>query len=96
MAKPERRQVSTDAAEFYEFYVVPAVLGAWASPVSDAVRIEAGNKQRVQICLLEGIEYRVAEISRSRCKAQGKIEVEVSDGYAQFNEVHLNRNGVMG
>jgi len=44
MAKPERRQVSTDAAEFYEFYVVPAVLGPWASPVSDAVRIEAGNR----------------------------------------------------
>ncbi len=55
----------------------------------------AGNKHRVQICLPEGIEYRVAEIGRSRCKAQGKIEVEVSDGYAQFNELHLNRNGVM-
>ena len=56
----------------------------------------AGNQHRAQICLPEGIEYRVAEIGRGGCRVQGKIELELSDGYAQFNEVHLNRNGVMG
>ncbi len=56
----------------------------------------AGNQHRAQICLPEGIEYRVAEVGRGRCRVQGKIELELSDGYAQFNEVHLNRNGVMG
>ncbi len=55
----------------------------------------AGNQHRAQICLPEGIEYRVAEVGRGRCKVEGKIELELSDGYAQFNEVHLNRNGVM-
>jgi len=56
----------------------------------------AGNQHRAQICLPNGIEFRVAEVGRGRCQTQGKIELEVGDGYAQFNEVHLNRNGVVG
>jgi len=55
----------------------------------------AGNQHRAQIHLPDGIEYRVAEIGRGRCQVQGKIAMELSDGYAQFNEMHLNRNGVM-
>ncbi len=55
----------------------------------------AGNEHRAQIHLPDGIEYRVAEIGRGRCQVQGKIAMELSDGYAQFNEMHLNRNGVM-
>ena len=56
----------------------------------------AGNQHRAQICLPEGLEYRVAEIGRGRCQAQGKVALDLSDGYAQFNEVHLNRDGVVG
>jgi hypothetical protein len=56
----------------------------------------AGNEHRVQICLPEGIEYRVAEIGRGSCKVQGKVPMDLSDGYAQFNEVHMNRHGVIG
>ncbi|MDH3413653.1 MAG: DUF1326 domain-containing protein [Gammaproteobacteria bacterium] len=56
----------------------------------------AGNKHRAQIRLPEGIEYRVAEIGRGRCRVQGKIELELDDGFAQFNEVHLNHSGVIG
>ena len=55
----------------------------------------AGNQHRVQICLPEGIEFRVAEVGRGRCQVQGKVAMELSDGYGQFNEVHLNRNGVI-
>lgn len=55
----------------------------------------AGNKHRAQIRLPEGIEYRVAEVGRGRCKAEGTIEMELVDGYAQFNEFHLNRSGVI-
>jgi SAM-dependent methyltransferase len=44
MAKPESWQVSTDAAEVYESCFVPAIFGAWASPVADAAGIAAGNK----------------------------------------------------
>jgi len=55
----------------------------------------AGNEHRVQICLPEGLEYRVAEIGRGRCRIEGNIAFALSDGYAQFNEVHLNRNGVI-
>ena len=55
----------------------------------------AGNEHRVQICLPEGLEYRIAEIGRGRCKIDGNIAFELDDGFAQFNEVHLNRHGVM-
>jgi SAM-dependent methyltransferase len=44
MAEPERWQVSTDAAEVYEFCFVPAIFGAWAGPVADAAAITTGNK----------------------------------------------------
>jgi SAM-dependent methyltransferase len=44
MAEPERWQVSTDAAEVYESCFLPAIFGAWASPVADAAGISRGNK----------------------------------------------------
>jgi ubiquinone/menaquinone biosynthesis C-methylase UbiE len=44
MAESERWQVSTDAAEVYESCFVPAIFGAWASPVADAAGIRRGNK----------------------------------------------------
>lgn len=44
MAEPERWQVSTDAAEVYESCFVPAIFGAWASPVADAAGIGTGDK----------------------------------------------------
>jgi len=44
LAKPESWQVSTDAAEVYESCFVPAIFGAWASPVADAAGVGAGNK----------------------------------------------------
>jgi SAM-dependent methyltransferase len=44
MAKPERWQVSTDAAEVYESCFVPAIFGAWASLVADAAGIRTGNE----------------------------------------------------
>lgn len=44
MAKPERWQVSTDAAEVYESCFVPAIFGAWAGPVAEAAGIRTSNK----------------------------------------------------
>jgi SAM-dependent methyltransferase len=44
VAGPERWQVSTDAAEVYESCFVPAIFGAWVSPVADAAGIRTGNK----------------------------------------------------
>ena len=56
----------------------------------------AGNKHRAQIHLPEGVEFRIAEIGRDRCSVQSKVPMELSDGFAQFNEVHINAQGVMG
>lgn len=44
MAEPERWQVSTNAAEVYESCFVPAIFGAWASPVADAAGIMTDDK----------------------------------------------------
>ena len=55
----------------------------------------AGNVHRAQIHLPDGIEFRVAEVGRGRCQVQGNVAMELTDGFAQFNEVHLNRNGFM-
>ena len=44
MTEPERWQVSTDAAEVYESFFVPAIFGAWAGPVADAAAIRTGDR----------------------------------------------------
>ncbi len=54
----------------------------------------AGNEHRAQIRLPKGVEYRVAEMGRGRCDFDGKIPLHLDDGYAQFNEVHLSRDGI--
>ena len=56
----------------------------------------AGNQHRAQIYLPGGLEYRIAEMGRGRCDFDGKIPLHLDDGYAQFNEAHLDRNGVIG
>ena len=53
----------------------------------------AGNEHRAQIHLAEGVEFRMAEMGRGRCRIQGNIELELDDGYGQLNEVHFNRHG---
>ncbi len=54
----------------------------------------AGNEHRAQIRLPNGVEYRVAEMGRGRCDFDGKIPLHLDDGYAQYNEVHLSRDGI--
>jgi SAM-dependent methyltransferase len=44
MDEPEAWQVSTDAAEVYESCFVPAIFGAWASPVAEAAGIRTGDR----------------------------------------------------
>jgi ubiquinone/menaquinone biosynthesis C-methylase UbiE len=44
MTEPEAWQVSSDAAEVYESWFVPAIFGAWAGPVADAAGIGRGDR----------------------------------------------------
>jgi len=55
-----------------------------------------GSEHRAQICLPNGIEFRIAEVGKGQCKIGGKIPIELHDGYAQFNEAHMGPNGVIG
>ncbi|MEM7223297.1 MAG: DUF1326 domain-containing protein [Pseudomonadota bacterium] len=54
-----------------------------------------GSEHRAQICLPNGIEFRIAEVGKGQCKIGGPIPIELHDGYAQFNAFHLNRHGVI-
>lgn len=55
----------------------------------------AGNEHRAQIHLPKGLEFRTAEMGRGRCRVEGKLEMTLDDGSAQFHEIHLNQNGVI-
>ena len=54
-----------------------------------------GDEHRAQICLPKGVEFRIAEVGKGRCTVEGPLAMKLDDGYAQFNEVHLNPSGVM-
>ncbi|MBT3557774.1 MAG: DUF1326 domain-containing protein [Rhodospirillales bacterium] len=55
-----------------------------------------GDEHRAQIHLPKGIECRVMEAGKGSCTVEGPMAMKLDDGFAQFNEVHLNQNGVMG
>jgi hypothetical protein len=55
----------------------------------------SGDEHRAQICLPKGIEFRVAEVGKGRCTVEGPMAMKLVDGYAQFNELHLNPYGVI-
>lgn len=55
-----------------------------------------GDEHRAQIHLPGGVEFRVAEMGKGSCTVEGPIAMKLDDGYGQFNEVHLNPQGVMG
>jgi hypothetical protein len=71
MAEPERWQVSTDAAEVYESCFVPAIFGAWASPVADAAGIRTGSN------VLEGANVTLHEGSIQFPSVTEFIRIEV-------------------
>ena len=54
-----------------------------------------GDPHRVQIVLPHGFEYTVAEMGSGSSTMQDPVPQEFTDSYAQFNELHINQDGVM-
>jgi hypothetical protein len=54
-----------------------------------------GAEYRGRIDLPDGFEYTIAEMGRGWSKTTGPIELNLSDSYGQFAELHLNQDGVI-
>lgn len=55
----------------------------------------SGAEHRAQIVLPHGFEYTVAEMGSGTSTTQEPIPLKFDNTYAQFNELHLNQNGVI-
>jgi hypothetical protein len=54
-----------------------------------------GNPTRSRINLPDGFEYTVAEMGNGNTKVRAGIELDLSDSYGQFNDLHMNQDGVI-
>lgn len=54
-----------------------------------------GEESRAQIVLPAGFEYEVADIGSATSRSTGPVQVEFSETYAQFANLHLNSQGVV-
>ena len=54
-----------------------------------------GSEPRSRIHLPNGFEYTYAEMANASTKAQGEIELNLTDSYGQFNILHMNQDGVI-
>jgi hypothetical protein len=55
----------------------------------------SGEPVRSRINLPEGFEYTVAEMGNGNTKARAGVELDFKDSYGQFNELHMNQDGVI-
>lgn len=72
---------------------VPGFIDSEGGPIIDP---HSGGEHRVRIELPNGFEYRVAEMGTGTARVTGAIELSFEDTYAQFNELHLSQDGVIG
>jgi hypothetical protein len=55
----------------------------------------SGEESRAQIVLPAGFEYEVADIGSASSRATGPVQVDFSDSYGQFANLHLSSHGVV-
>jgi hypothetical protein len=87
---PIRLEIDVDARKGQ--LMVSGVVEASGEPIRNPV---TGAEHRARIDLPHGFEYRIAEIGSGRTKASGTIELNLTDTYAQFANIHLSDSGVV-
>ncbi len=55
----------------------------------------SGAETRAQIVLPDGFEYEIADIGSASSRTTGPMNVELSQTYGQFANIHLNSHGVV-
>jgi hypothetical protein len=54
-----------------------------------------GAKHRVGIVVPNGFEYTQSEVGRGWSRSFGTVAMELEDSYGQWNELHMNNDGVI-
>jgi hypothetical protein len=54
-----------------------------------------GNPTRSRINLPEGFEYTYAEMGNGNTQVRAGIELDLENSYGQFNDLHMNQDGVI-
>jgi len=68
----------------------------WADSNAEPIRNPVtGEEHRATIGLPEGFEFTIAEVGSASSTVTGHIPLELKDSYAQFNELHMNQEGVI-
>lgn len=71
---------------------VPGILESRGNPIVDP---HGGQEHRARIELPNGFEYRVAEVGTGTSQVRTGIELDLSHSYGQFNQLHMNQDGVI-
>ena len=71
---------------------VPGVFQSRGDPIKNPF---TGGDHRVAIELPDGFEYLHAEIGRGTTKVTSAIQLQLNDSYGQFNNLHMNQDGVI-
>jgi hypothetical protein len=73
--------------------LVPGIIEARGEPILNPV---TGKEHRVRIDMVDGFEYKLAEIGRGWSKTTRPIVCELADSYGQFVHLHLCQSGIVG
>ena len=71
---------------------IPGLIEARGSPIVDP---NSGEEFRARIDLPNGFEYSIAEMGTASSKVTAGIELTLTDSYGQWNEIHMNQDGVI-
>ncbi|MCH8615734.1 DUF1326 domain-containing protein [Sphingomonas sp. SM33] len=71
---------------------IPNYVEMVGEPIRNKV---TGEASRAQIVLPAGFEYEVADIGSASSKSAGPVQVDFSDSYGQFANLHLSSHGVV-
>ncbi|HET6632267.1 MAG TPA: DUF1326 domain-containing protein [Rhodanobacteraceae bacterium] len=52
-----------------------------------------GQEHRARIDLPNGFEFEIAEVGSGTTRSHGKVELELTNTYAQFARLHMNNHG---
>ncbi len=71
---------------------IPGLIESTGSPIIDP---NSGEEFRARIDLPNGFEYSIAEMGTASSKVTAGIELTLTDSYGQWNEIHMNQDGVI-
>jgi hypothetical protein len=71
---------------------VPGLVAAEGHPMISPF---SGEPARARIHLPDGFEYTYAEVGNGSSKATAGVQIELANTYAQFNNLHMNQDGVI-